>query len=138
MRTGLSVTAKASSVTRLQSKLRALGLTASEISLYGRFHSPENEHVLERLLAFCDTHAEFQLPDASQLAIPSRSDDASGQRVAQGPLHAHALQAILVDSPTWHKNLSAAWANKDDSTILLSFGTEKCVPPSVLRKVGSR
>ncbi|KAI1374273.1 putative polyketide synthase [Hypoxylon crocopeplum] len=136
--TRATVTATASAVPQLQSKLRLLGLTASEISLYGRFHSPENNEILEHLLAFCDKHTEFQLPDASSIAIPTRSDDTSRQHISQGALHAHALRAILVNSPTWYKILSTAWAEKGDNTVLLSFGTERCVPPSVLRKVGAR
>ncbi|KAI1080446.1 putative polyketide synthase [Whalleya microplaca] len=133
-----TITTTASAVPQIQSKLRALGFTATEINLYGRFHSLENSEILEHILAFCDKHAEFQLPDASSVAIPTRSSDASRQRITQGALHAHALRAILVNSPTWHKILSTAWAEKDDSTVLLSFGTERCVPPSVLRKVGAR
>ncbi|KAI0596112.1 putative polyketide synthase [Biscogniauxia sp. FL1348] len=133
-----TVTATTSTLPQLQAKLRALGLTAAEIGLYGRFHSLQNSEMLQHLFAFCEQHAEFQLPDASCLAVPTRSDDSNGQRVVQGALHVHALQAILVDSPTWYKILSAAWAEKDASAVMLSFGTEKCVPPSVLRTVGMK
>ncbi|XXH04083.1 hypothetical protein Hte_010494 [Hypoxylon texense] len=130
-----TVTAAASAVPQLQSKLKALGLTVSEISLYGRFHSPENSEILEHLLAYCNKHSEYQLPDASSTAIPTRCDDAHS---IQGTLHAHALRAILVDLPAWYKTLTAAWAGKSDNAVLLSFGTERCVPPSVLRKVGAK
>ncbi|KAI0180678.1 putative polyketide synthase [Hypoxylon sp. FL1284] len=133
-----TVTATTSAVTYLQYKLKVLGLTASEISLYGRFHSPENREILELLLAYCNKHSDYQLPDASSATMPTRSDDAGGNCLTQGPLHTHALQAILVDSPEWYKILTGAWAEKDDSTLLLSFGTERCVPPSVLRKVNAR
>ncbi|KAI0149832.1 putative polyketide synthase [Hypoxylon sp. NC0597] len=133
-----TITATASAVPQLLSKLREHGLTASEINLYGRFHSPENSDILEYLLAYCDKHAEFQLPDASSLAIPTRSYDESRQRITQGALHAHALRAILVDSPTWYKTLAASWEGKDESTVVFSFGSERCVPPSILRKVGAR
>lgn len=133
-----TVTTTTSTVQQLQSKLKSLGLTASEIGLHGRYHSPENIEVLEHVASFCDRHAQFQLSDASCAALPTRSDDESGKRVTKGGLHAHALRAILVDSPTWHKILSAAWVEKSNNAILLSFGTEKCVPPSVLRKASGR
>ncbi|KAI1630938.1 putative polyketide synthase [Biscogniauxia mediterranea] len=133
-----TVTATTSTLPQLQSRLKALGLTVTEIGLYGRFHSSQNSEILEHLFAFCEQHTEFQLPDASFLAIPTRSDDADGQHVVQGALHVHALRAILVDLPTWYKILSSAWAEKDASTVMLSFGTERCVPPSVLRTVGMR
>lgn len=134
----VTVTANARDVPQLQSRLRALGSTTSEISLHGRFHSPENNGILESILVFCNSHSDFQLPDASHVAMPTRCDDVNGQLLAQGALHAHALRAILVDSPTWYKVLSAAWDMQNDSAILISFGTERCVPPSVLRKVGTR
>lgn len=133
-----TITANASSVPQLQARLKTLGLTASEIGLHGRYHSPGNTEVLEHVRAFCDRHAQFQLSEAAHAAIPTRSDDASGKCVTKGALHSHALRAILVDSPTWHKILSAAWTDKSNNAVLLSFGTEKCVPPSVLRKSGGR
>ncbi|KAK7724332.1 Type I Iterative PKS [Diaporthe eres] len=133
-----TVTTTASTVQQLQSKLKALGLTASEIGLHGRYHSPGNTEVLEHVAAFCDRHNQFQLSDASCAALPTRSDDESGKGVTKGALHAHALRAILVDSPAWHKILSAAWVEKCNNAVLLSFGTEKCVPPSVLRKASGR
>lgn len=134
-----TITATAREVPQLLSKLRALGLTASEMSLYGRFHTQANSQLLEQLLAFCDNHARFQLSDASHLAIPARSGGASGQRLTQGALHTHALRAILVDSPTWFKTLTTTLTeNNNDNKVLLCIGAERCVPPSVLRTVGSR
>lgn len=133
-----TITANASAVSQLQSTLKTLGLSASEIGLRGRYHSPENIEILEHAANFCEKHAKFQLSDASCSAIPTRCDDASGKRVTKGALHIHALRAILVDSPTWYKILSAAWIEKSKNAVLLSFGTEKCVPPSVLRKTSGR
>lgn len=134
----VTVTVNSTFVSQLQSELRALGLTASEIGLHGRYHWAENNEILEQVAAFCETHAQFQLSEASYAAIPTRCDDASGKHVTKGALHAHALRSILVDSPTWYKVLSAAWTEKSNDSVLLSFGTEKCVPPSVLRKASGR
>ncbi|KAK4235914.1 hypothetical protein C8A03DRAFT_36206 [Achaetomium macrosporum] len=133
-----TVTAPSFAVPQLRSMLRTVGLTASEINLHGRFHSADNSVVLEHLLEFCDRHAEFQLPDASTAALATRSNDPSRQRVTQGALHAHALQAITVHSPEWYRILDATLASKPESTLLLSLGTERCVPPSILRKANGR
>jgi 3-oxoacyl-(acyl-carrier-protein) synthase len=133
-----TVTANASAAPQLQSKLKAHGLTASEIGLYGRYHSPGNVEILEQVVAFCDRHTQFQLADALHAAVPTRSDDASGKHVTEGGLHVHALRAILVDSPIWHEVLSSAWLENGKNGVLLSFGSEKCVPPSVLRKASGR
>lgn len=107
---------------------------ASEINLHGCFHSRDNSDILEHLLHFCDAHSEFQLPDASTAALPARSNDPSEELVTQGALHIHALQAITVHSPEWYNILNASLAGKDESTLLLCLGTERCVPPSIVRK----
>ncbi|OTA99693.1 hypothetical protein M426DRAFT_16227 [Hypoxylon sp. CI-4A] len=131
-----TITATTSAIPQLLSKIKTHGLTASELSLYGRFHSPANSEILDDLLAYCEKHPELQLPEASSIAIPTRREGSSN--ITQGSLHAHALRAILVDTPTWYKTLAASWEGKDDTAVLYSFGIERSVPPSVLRKVGAR
>ncbi|KAI0439984.1 putative polyketide synthase [Xylaria telfairii] len=135
-----TITLPAFSIPPFQSKLKASGLTISEINLFGRFHCHENSETLAHLLAFCEKHDEFQLPDLSQIAAPvhfsakrKEEHDASG-----GALHDLALRAILLDSPKWYQILRASVADKSEGTLLLSFGSERCVPPSVMRQVGTR
>ncbi|KAI0194226.1 putative polyketide synthase [Astrocystis sublimbata] len=134
-----TVTAPAALASQLQHELRAQNLTASKINLFGCFHSPKNGDMLKHLLAFCEQNVDFQLPDAPQSAIPAHWGPAMSQHDnTQGALHTHALRAILVDSPTWHQIVSDSQACKDDSRLLLSFGSERCVPPSVARRIGAR
>lgn len=136
--TRATITANAPAVPQLQSELRAIGLTTSEIGLFGRYHSSDNVEILENVVKFCEKHTQFQFSDALHAAIPTRSDDENGLRIIKGSLHTHALRAILVDSPRWQKVISSAWIEKSKNAVLLSFGSEKCVPPSVLRQASGR
>jgi len=132
-----TVTAPVSDLPMLQATLKAKALAVSEISLFGRFHTQENSQVLDRILAFCEKHTEYQLPPTSQVAIPTRGDSVEEGSTTQESLHAQALRSILVGTPTWHKTLGLLLSEKGDDARLLSFGGERCVPASVLRRIGA-
>ncbi|KAL7626107.1 hypothetical protein AAE478_002877 [Parahypoxylon ruwenzoriense] len=129
-----TVTTKASAISKLQQQLRAAGLIATEVSLYGRFHAAANVEKLGPILEFVDAHAEFQFPNASSLVVPTRSNR-GGDLITQGALHQHALQSILAEPPQWFQTVSAVRETtlKNKDSCILSFGPEKSVPPSLLR-----
>ncbi|OTB07889.1 hypothetical protein M426DRAFT_19442 [Hypoxylon sp. CI-4A] len=135
-----TVTTKASTISKLQQELRAAGLIASEVGLYGRFHSEVNVEKLGMLLEFVHAHVEFQFPDASSgLAIPTRSNR-GGTLITQGPLHNHALESILAEPPQWFQTVSAVRDEtlKSKELCILSFGPERAIPPSLLRGLNSQ
>ncbi|KAF4334019.1 polyketide synthase [Fusarium beomiforme] len=116
------------------SRLSADGFSASEISLFGRYHSTENLSVAEDLISFCDTHSAFRLPQATSLTIPTRSHDAMGSQLQEGTLHSHAVRAILLEPPQWFSAFSAAYGGSKGSKVL-DFGPERSVPPSLSSKI---
>lgn len=117
-------------------QLRASGIIASEIGLHGRFHAEEYYTELDSILEFCDKHPGFQLPDASALNMPTRSNH-DGSFLTQGFLHHHALRSILVEPPQWFRAFTALYAGSLESgdATLVSFGLERCVPPSLVGKL---
>ena len=128
------MTAATSKIPGLREKLRKSGITASEIGLYGRFHSRSNLAELDWIVAFCDSHPEFQFKEPSALATATRSN-LNGEVISQGALQNHALRSILVEPPQWYK----AFCNMRDARlqhkngIIVSFGTERSVPFSLNR-----
>lgn len=92
---------------------------------------------MNELIAFCNTHSAFQLPEAMFLAMPTRSNDSTGSRLQGGALHSHALRSILVEPPRWFDAFSAAAArgNGKDAQVL-DFGPEHSVPPSLASRIG--
>ncbi|KAI0382686.1 hypothetical protein F5Y04DRAFT_287742 [Hypomontagnella monticulosa] len=136
----VTITTEASLAPRLQQQLRGAGLIVSELGLYGRFHTDVHVDKLTPLIKFVDAHVEFHFPDASLgLVMPTRSDR-GGDLITEGPLHHHALRSILTEPPQWFRAVSAVrdvTLGAQDSCIL-SFGSERTVPPSLLRSLNPR
>ncbi|QVM12109.1 Type I Iterative PKS [Coccidioides posadasii str. Silveira] len=130
----VTVTAASSTVSKLQQQLKSSGVMVSEVGLFGRFHAECHRPQLSSLVEFCNTHPEFQLPDASQLVIPTRSNS-GGELITQGTLHSHALTSILVEPPQWYRTFSTVRAGSlnDKNAAIFSFGSERCIPPSLMR-----
>ncbi|RHZ51788.1 uncharacterized protein CDV56_102428 [Aspergillus thermomutatus] len=132
-----TITSCADGISDLARRLQAAGIGASEISLYGRFHFPGNSALVDELIAFCDSHPDFQLPDASSLNIPARANDSTASLLRDGSLHAHALRSILVEPPRWYEAFSTAvQADSENTQVVevLDFGPERSVPLSLAAK----
>ena len=115
-------------------KLRAVGVIATEVGLRGRFHWEGHRDDVESLTTFCDSHPVFQFPDASKLAVPTRSN-AGGDFITKGPLHHEALRSILLEPPQWFKSFATVrdLSLQAKTASVISFGPERCVPPSIMR-----
>jgi acyl transferase domain-containing protein/thioester reductase-like protein/acyl carrier protein/SAM-dependent methyltransferase len=132
-----TVTAAVPTIPKLQRELRSAGIIAAEFGLFGRYHSAEHRAALPALFEFCDAHQQFQFPDASQLAMPTRSNS-DGDTIKQGRLDHHALRSILVERPEWFKSFGRVQSeilqqNKD--ALVVSLGSERCVPPSLTNEL---
>ncbi|KAL8784611.1 MAG: hypothetical protein Q9213_003866 [Squamulea squamosa] len=134
-----TVTAKASTSSKLQQELKASGNIASEIALFGRFHSECYRPMMDSLSKFCDNHPEFQFLDASALATPLRSNN-GGDFITEGALHHHVLQSILLEPPKWFDTFATVRNARlnDKDALLLSFGPERCIPPSLASGLGQQ
>ncbi|KAL3433416.1 hypothetical protein BDV09DRAFT_171928 [Aspergillus tetrazonus] len=134
-----TITAPASEISDLHRRLRASGIVTAEIGLNGCFHAECYRDQLDPIIQFCDSHSDFQLPDASKVVIPTRSN-ASGELIREGALHQHALRSILVEPPQWFESFTAVRdaCAKDEGAVIFSFGPERCVPPSLLRGLSQK
>ncbi|ERF73358.1 hypothetical protein EPUS_08300 [Endocarpon pusillum Z07020] len=134
-----TVTTSASTASSLQQRLRAAGVIATEVGLRGRFHCECYHDDMESLISFCDGMSEMQFPEASELVLPIRSS-CGGDIITQGRLHHIALRSILVEQSQWYQSFSAVYSLrlKNDGSHLICFGLERCVPPSLMRGLGSK
>ena len=105
--------------------------------LRGRFHCSCYDDIVEPLIAFCDTIKELQLPEASRVVLPVHALT-GGDFITKGKLHHIALREILVDQSQWHQTFGAVYESRltGRDSLLVSFGLDKCVPPSFLRGSG--
>ncbi|KAM0804922.1 polyketide synthase [Usnea florida] len=133
-----TLTASKDTVLSLQRELRTVGVSVSDLGLRGRYHSQCHGDNLQLLIDFCDSQLALQLPDATELALSTRSNT-GGDYVKGGKLHHHILQSMLVEQSDWHgvfKKLHSA--STDHHTLVISFGSESCAPNSFVRRLGSR
>lgn len=132
-----TITASRKDSKSLVQRFKDAGINALEIGLQGRFHDPLRSPDVQGLVEFCDSHPDFAFPDAKNLGIPTRYD--GGDCITNGSLHEIALRAILVDQCQWQQAFTPISSRlAGDGGLILSFGLERCVPPSILRDIGHK
>jgi thioester reductase-like protein len=126
-------------VVDLQQSLQSAGFTATLVDFKGRYHWPGHEKKLPALFALCKAEQGFQLPDASELTRPLRTNT-SAEPVRSGPVHEIVLRAVLAEPCEWHKTFSDVYEQHltGPSSLVVEFGPERCIPPSFLRRLPQR
>ncbi|KAH7355893.1 putative polyketide synthase [Pyrenochaeta sp. MPI-SDFR-AT-0127] len=121
---------------RLVEELRSNGFHVTEVALSGRFHWRQHQEGAEQLVHFCDSDAQFQFPQISDLALSHR---AKGRHAPTDRLHIIALHAILTEKSEWLGLFSTTYTSHitADAKVIV-FGPERCLPPTIARKLGSR
>ncbi|KAJ5787111.1 hypothetical protein N7457_002101 [Penicillium paradoxum] len=135
-----TVTTSASTASALKSHLQTTGITANETEFHGRFHAGSlYERDLEEFFTFCKRHPLFQLPDASSIVLPIRVNSATLMAGTESMLEA-ASRAFLVEQFNWIKSFRAAVFSslQDRNSKIVEFGPERCVPPTLLRRLNSQ
>ena len=81
------------------------------------------------MIKFCNSHSEFQFSDDPV------DDFNHGRRP-----HEDILRSILVEQSKWYQTFVALLSSRIacDESKMTCFGPERCVPPSLLRKLGSQ
>ena len=134
-----TVTASSRASPSLQQRLREQGIVASEIGLRGRYHCTDYRDKIHDLIALCDDIPELQLPNASDLVIPTFSTT-SGGLISEGKLHHIALREILLEPCQWHQTFErmATSSLEDKNSLLVIFGRERCIPPTLSRHINEK
>ncbi len=124
--------------------LKDAGITATEVGLRGHFHSPNKDflHLTNALVELCDSVPSLRFPDASQLALPTYTNDAvDGESIGSsiGSLTEIVLRAILVQQSNWYSTFAGVQAKVlSHDSIVVSFGPDRCVPSTLMRGLGPR
>ncbi|KAH1614543.1 hypothetical protein KXX21_001429 [Aspergillus fumigatus] len=112
------------------------GITLTAIGLKGRFHSNEyNADWMESIHRFCDSHPEFQFPDASKMAWRVRFGVDSGNQPTSSSqyLHRAAIEEILLHRCYWYQLVQQLLTELADSPFtLVVLGSDRCLPPSLM------
>ncbi|PCH03970.1 Male sterility, NAD-binding [Penicillium occitanis (nom. inval.)] len=134
-----TVTTSSKTIAALQKALRAAGIIANEVGLVGRFHSDSHWNEIDSVIEFTNTQPKFQFPKLSELLLPTRFTTRV-EDLASSKLHHAALRQILVDKSEWHRLFESVQETRlgDETSLLLSFGPERPVPPSIMRVLSSQ
>ncbi|KAK9327489.1 hypothetical protein V1520DRAFT_374617 [Lipomyces starkeyi] len=136
-----TVTTPTHAASALKGELQRAGFTATETEFHGRFHAgPLYEKDLEAFLNLADKEPLFQLPHASSRVLRTRVNSQTTLAGNEGSLLEVASRAFLVQQFDWVKTFRSAVSEslRDRNSRIIEFGPERCVPPSLLRRLNSQ
>ncbi|KAI0165341.1 hypothetical protein GGR52DRAFT_558385 [Hypoxylon sp. FL1284] len=136
-----TVTTSERTAPSLARQFRAASLVVAEIGISGHIHTPgpDRKRHTRALVELCREKSGLQFADASKLALPTYDNQAGGKQISpdHGSMTEMVLESILMLQCNWYGTFSKIVANKTDTRIV-SFGLDRCVPPSLLRRLGPR
>ncbi len=109
------------------------GIRAQRINLGGSAHNPQNSHLAVELCRLCCQTPNLQLPMASQLLLPLRSNQ-TGQRLFEGSLTDDLIYTMLASRCEWLNLLKGvaqdlAHSHRQEHGFAI-FGWDDCVTMS--------
>jgi hypothetical protein len=118
----------------LEQQFSKSGLSSQILNLAGRYHCQSaNDSVVRPLNELFKKDARFQLPAASDLVLPLRSN-IDGELISEGYLHEIALESILQERCQWYETIHNALKSSNISLEdVVRVGAETAVPRSLTK-----
>ncbi|KAL4971434.1 hypothetical protein BDW66DRAFT_155664 [Aspergillus desertorum] len=123
----------------LSKRLRAeAGAIVHELGMRAHIHSPDPAWKIyaDMLVEMCDSMEGLQYAAAAKMALPTYNNRAEGKTVQASNVTEMLVQGILVHQCDWFGTFSSVMADKQP--LLVTLGLQRCVPPSMMRRVGNR
>ncbi|KAL8709501.1 MAG: hypothetical protein Q9220_005743 [cf. Caloplaca sp. 1 TL-2023] len=123
----------------LLQKLKSAGIRASEVGLRGRFHSHCHDDIVDVVTRLCNADSRLQFPHESDLAIPFLNTSFD-HIPSDGNMQRFVTRAILVEQCRWYHTFAKVQSDhlKSTKSVIVSVGPDRCVPPSLMRRMGPR
>ncbi|KAH8594185.1 hypothetical protein B0O99DRAFT_687826 [Bisporella sp. PMI_857] len=125
----------------LLKRFRAAGITAAEVGIKGQIHSPNADRraYTNVLVDLCNSWPGLQYADVANLVLPTYDNQGEGKPVlpGRGSMTEMVLRSILVQQCHWFDTFSAVMERHQDPFVV-TFGLERCVPPTLMRSLGAR
>ena len=110
----------------------------NEMHIRGKVHNPENAELAQELCQLCDRNEILQLPNASDLQAPVRSNK-TGDLLTRGSLTHEIVSVILASRCEWYTLLTELAKDLDLSGrrthTFATFGIGDCIPLSPFQKL---
>lgn len=133
-----TISTPSTTVALLLEHLKGAGLAVAEISLSGGFHCEGNREDAEALGRMFDSSPAFTLPAALEMVLPSFSNTGGGH-INTGKLHQVLTRSMLVEQSDWQQAFASLQSHSlTHKNLVVSFGSERCVPAGLARKLGPR
>ncbi|KAL9608393.1 MAG: hypothetical protein Q9167_006773 [Letrouitia subvulpina] len=133
----VSIVGPAPVLLKIQSFAREGGMLVNAMHIRGKVHNPENEELAQELCELCDRCDLFQLPHASSLRVPSRSNR-TGELITEGSLAHEMVRVVLASRCEWYTLLTRLAEDLDLSGrrrhTFATFGIGDCIPLSPFHK----
>ncbi|MCJ1394621.1 hypothetical protein MMC18_007501 [Xylographa bjoerkii] len=125
----------------LSKRLRAeAGAIVHDMGMRAHIHSPDPAWKVytEMLVEMCGSMPGLQYADAAEMALPTYNNRAEGKALLAGVPNVTEIvvRGILVQQCDWFGTFSAVL--KDKEPLFVTLGLQRCVPPSLMRRVGNR
>ncbi|KAJ5971623.1 uncharacterized protein N7479_001541 [Penicillium vulpinum] len=123
----------------LSNRLRAeAGAIVQELGMRAHIHSPDSAWKIyaDMLVEMCNAMEGLQYAAADKMALTTYNNRAEGKAVQAPNVTEMLVQGILVHQCNWFGTFSSVMADKQP--LLVTLGLQKCVPPSMMRRVGKR
>ncbi|KAK0716599.1 BcPKS16, polyketide synthase [Apiosordaria backusii] len=108
------------------------GLQVQKMEVTGKVHNPENAELAAELSNLCRDTPGFQLPDASKLQVPVRSNKNGETLFEVDSLTEEVISTILASRCEWFNLLSHVADDLSQSEVnthsVVVFGLTDCVP----------
>ncbi|KAL4997563.1 hypothetical protein BDV10DRAFT_201828 [Aspergillus recurvatus] len=127
----------------LLQRLQEAGITTAEVGLRGHFHNPHEDRtrIADVLVELSNGRPELQFPQVASLALPSYTNAGTGAPIGidmGNSLHETAIRAILVQQCDWYGTFAAVQSSQGSDGVIIAFGPDRCVPPTLMRRLGPR
>lgn len=139
-----TVTVSERAAARLMRKARAAGVVLSDTGFRGELHSPkvQAKEKVQDLIAFCNKRHDLQFAETDHLPLTTFTNAGDGKPLASGDgsLQGHALETLFARQCDWYgtfKAVKAAYLNGSETSVI-TFGPDRCLPPTLVRHMGSR
>lgn len=123
----------------LSKRLRAeAGAIVHELDMRAHIHSPDPAWKIyaDMLVEMCCSMDGLQYAAAAEMALPTYNNRAEGKTVQASNVTEMLVRGILVHQCDWFGTFSSVMTDKQP--LLVTLGLQRCVPPSLMRRVGNR
>ncbi|KAI3325977.1 ketoacyl-synt-domain-containing protein [Xylariaceae sp. AK1471] len=128
----VTVTIKADDIQELNLRARQAGLRTKPVHVFGRFHTPNHSHAVEKVLKLALLSKGLNFLDVKELQAPVR-DAADGETIIGGSLTRLALENALVNLADWFATLKSSIQQLPKSNQTIAFvGSGNCIPASLI------